>query len=331
MPRHNPHKPFTPRAEQMALQPDVSGNVINGLGENSRRKARTVYWALNPDDIPHGRMQRWFYTADPENPHVNQARAWRAGLLEEEVGPLHGRPVERSPDEWLQALRDHANEHVPCERIGATPLDPDWLYEGVETGFSNVIMIAVQHDYEAIATAPDGRAGGEVIRQYGRAALSAIRIATWLRGQGWDADPVTGPMTGAILLIPPAIECGFGELGKHGSLIDPEFGSSFRLSAVLTNAPVAATPRREHGIDDFCMNCRVCEQACPPEAISPEKKTVRGQLKWYVDFDKCLPFFNQHHGCAICIAACPWSIPGAGLNLAEKLERRRERAQAAPV
>ena len=20
--------------------------------------------------------------------------------------------------------------------------------------------------------------------------------------------------------------------------------------------------------------------------------------KWYVDFDKCLPFFNEHHGCA---------------------------------
>ena len=30
------------------------------------------------------------------------------------------------------------------------------------------------------------------------------------------------------------------------------------------------------------------------------------------------PFFNQTHGCAICIAVCPWSRPGIGLALAEQ-------------
>ena len=57
-------------------------------------------------------------------------------------------------------------------------------------------------------------------------------------------------------------------------------------------------------------------------------KTVRGVEKWYVDFDKCLPFFNQTRGCAICIAVCPWSRPGVGLNLAAKLARRAERLDA---
>ena len=52
---------------------------------------------------------------------------------------------------------------------------------------------------------------------------------------------------------------------------------------------------------------------------------VRGVEKWYVDFDRCLPFFNQTFGCAICIAACPWSRPGVGFNLAAKLARRAER------
>ena len=134
-------------------------------------------------------------------------------------------------------------------------------------------------------------------------------------------------MAGKITLIPPALACGFGELGKHGSLITPEMGASFRLSAVLTDAPFAPTPPREFGIDDFCASCRVCEDACPPEAIFSEKQTVRGMKKWYVDFDKCLPFFNQTHGCAICIAVCPWSRPGVGVNLAAKLARRAERLQ----
>jgi epoxyqueuosine reductase QueG len=135
-------------------------------------------------------------------------------------------------------------------------------------------------------------------------------------------------MTGEVLMIPPAIDCGFGELGKHGSIISAEHGASFRLAAVLTDAPIATTPKRAHGVDDFCLNCRICEDACPPEALSPHKQTVRGTQKWYVDFDKCLPFFNEHQGCSICIAVCPWSRPGVGLNLAAKLARRAERVKA---
>ena len=163
------------------------------------------------------------------------------------------------------------------------------------------------------------------MRQYTRAANSAMTIAAWLHNEGWEARPLTGPMASTLTMIPAAIAAGFGELGKHGSIINPEFGSSFRLSAILTDAPLPISKPKSHGVDDFCSACRVCEDACPPFAILPEKKTVRGIKKWYVDFDKCLPFFNQHQGCGICIAVCPWSRPGVGLNLAEKLERKRNR------
>lgn len=92
--------------------------------------------------------------------------------------------------------------------------------------------------------------------------------------------------------------------------------------------PLAPTSRDVFGADAFCQSCRICEEACPPEALFPEKQTVRGVQKWYVDFDKCLPFFNQTQGCGICIAVCPWSRPGVGPNLAAKLERRAERLLA---
>ena len=52
--------------------------------------------------------------------------------------------------------------------------------------------------------------------------------------------------------------------------------------------------------------CARSESACPHEAITSTKQMVRGVEKWYVDFERCLPFFNQTHGCAICIAVCPW-------------------------
>lgn len=327
MPRHNPHRPFVPDPAQMALAPPVSGNAVNGLGEDTVRPARVVYWAPEPDTIPHGAMQRWFYTVDPDAPPIVAARAARQAILAAPLADLTGPQVERPPEEWTASLTRFVEEGW-CEKTGVAAMDQAWAYEGQSIRQSRVIVLGVQHDFDAISTAPEAVAGGEVIRQYGRAAGAAKAVAGWLRQQGWEAEPVTGPMAGKLLLIPPALACGFGELGKHGSIIDAEMGSSFRLSAVLTDAPFAPTPPQTHGVDDFCASCRICEDACPPFAISPEKQTVRGVKKWYVDFDRCLPFFNQTNGCAICIAVCPWSRPGVGLNLAAKLARRAARGQA---
>jgi epoxyqueuosine reductase QueG len=94
---------------------------------------------------------------------------------------------------------------------------------------------------------------------------------------------------------------------------------------VLTDIPLVATEKETYGVDDFCSRCQVCANECPPEAILPEKNWVRGEQKWYVDFDKCIPFFNENYGCAICIAVCPWSIPGRGPRIVEQLARRAAR------
>lgn len=316
------YRPFTPDPAQMALKPGVSGNTINGLGETEPRPPRMIYWAPDPDAIPHGKMQRWFYQVDPANPHIAKARADRAEMTAGPIADLQGDPVQQSPEQWNAALAA-LGAGGRFDMWGVARMRPEWIYEGQSVSQSTIIVLGFAHDYAEISHAPEPRAGGEVVRQYGRAMAAAKHVASWLRRQGWDGEPLTGPMTSKVMMIPPAALCGFGELGKHGSLINKEFGSSFRLSAVLTDAPFAPTPARTFDVDQFCMSCRVCENACPPEAISPSKQTVRGTEKWYVDFDKCLPFFNQTHGCGICIAVCPWSRPGVGLNLAAKLARRK--------
>lgn len=324
MPKDNAYRPFTPDPEQLECAPEISGNTINGLGETGFRRPDIVYWSPNPDDIPHGKLQRWFYSVNPNDPALVARRAERQKILDEPMPEIAEEKVSRSSQAWTGEL-DQFVERGLCEQVGVTRLDPDWLFQDHHSDFRNIIVLGVQHEYDAIAKAPLPEAGAEVVHQYGRGALAAKRVAGWLRQQGWEAEPVTGPMAGKVTLIPPALACGFGELGKHGSLITPQMGASFRLAAVLTDAPFEPTPPVDHEIDAFCMNCRVCEDACPPEAITDHKQTVRGETKWYVDFDKCLPFFNQTHGCAICIAVCPWSRPGVGPKLAEKLARRAER------
>lgn len=326
MGRENPHRPFVPDPAQMAHVPEVSGNTINGLGEGAPRQPRHVYWATNPDDIAHGAMQRWFYTVNPDAPQITEQRAARQKVLDTPLPPVAKTQHHQAPKTRTESLAQFV-QAGDCEQIGVCALDPIWLFEGHKTDLPNVVVVGVQHDYDRISQAPEVEAGGEVMVQYTRAAAAAKTVAAWLRVQGYQAEPVTGPMATNLTLIPPALACGFGELGKHGSIINPKMGASFRLSAVLTDAPFQPTPAKEHGIDGFCQNCRICEDACPPEALSPVKQTVRGIEKWYVNFDACLPFFNQHHGCSICIAVCPWSRPGVGINLAAKLARRAARGE----
>ncbi len=327
MPKPNPYRPFEPDPDQIARQPDISGNKINGLGEAVPRNPSMVYWAPDPADIPHGPLQLYFYKQSSTEPAFGEQRAARQKILDTALPEVASESVVWSPAEWTRRLELFVRDGT-CEMTGVAEMRSEWVFEGHDIQQSRVIILAVQHTYAEIAAAPEPRAGLEVMTQYARAALAAKTVAGWIREQGWEAEAVTGPMTGALAMIPPALACGFGELGKHGSIINPELGASFRLSAVLTDAPFQPTPAREHGIDAFCQSCRICEDACPPEALSPDKKMVRGRHKWYVDFDKCLPFFNQTHGCAICIAQCPWSRPGVGLNLAAKLARKRERTAA---
>ena len=321
MPPKNRFRPFSPNPDMVPLIPEVTGNSINGLDEKDVRRPRMVFWAPDPEQIEFGEVQKWFYKREPADPELMAERKRRQEILAAPLPELASPAADRTGEQWTQLLDDFISAG-DCEMVGVAKMRPEWVYQHHETSFENVIMLGVQHDYDKLKTAPDQVAGADVTRQYGRAARAAKKVASWLREQGWDAKPVTGPMVGEITMIPPAIECGFGELGKHGSLINPEFGSGFRLGAVLTDAPFAITPKREWGIDDFCTRCKVCENACPPFAIKPEKEMVRGTKKWYVDFDKCIPFFAETSGCAICIAVCPFTRPGVGENMIAKLARR---------
>lgn len=314
---------WQPDPEQMARWPSVSGNEINGLGEDSFRRPRHVYWADDPASIPHGQAQLWFYgrNTDPAFARERAARAEVQARPLPETGP---EPQPGTPAAWSAEIKAKAAD-LGAEAVGIARVDPDWAYEGRAVSQRFIIVLAIAMDHDAMQTAPEVEAALEVMRQYTRCAQVARGLAGWLRQQGHDAVPAQGPMSGDMVLIPAAIAAGLGELGKHGSLIHPELGSCFRLAAVLTDLELDTDAPLDFGADGFCTHCRICADHCPPLAILPEKQTVRGAQKWYVDFDRCLPFFNETAGCGICLAVCPFSRPGVGENLVAKLARRSGR------
>ena len=211
--------------------------------------------------------------------------------------------------------------------VGITTIEPMYVYEGYEINDPWVITIGVAMDYAELSQAPpsfENPATAVVVaKECNRAARACCELANSIPAQGFHAKAYQGPYATALNMIPAALASGFGELGKHGSIINREFGSTIRLSAVTTDMPLTAGGRDEFGADDYCTRCKACSNACPPDAISDDKQMVRGEMKWYVDFDKCIPYFGEALGCAICLPRCPWSRPGNAQKIIQSLLKRR--------
>jgi epoxyqueuosine reductase QueG len=200
--------------------------------------------------------------------------------------------------------------------------------EGGSSPYRYAISLGLPMDRERMLHATSVKAGREVVRVYYRCSRLTVDLARHIRSLGWPAEGLPVNSSGEYLHIPIAIAAGLGELGKHGSLISREYGSNFRLTTVVTDLPMSIDQPVDIGVEDLCAQCRLCTEACPPKAISDEKQMVRGTRKWYVDFDRCVPYFSDTYGCSICVEMCPWSKPDRGPGLAQRLLDVRARRQA---
>jgi ferredoxin len=314
---------YTPSPELLAAMPEISGNAINGLGERAPRRASPMFWHP-PDQHPFGAVQA---IAGASCRATQEARdAFAAAQDYPPLEPVNPEPADRTPEAWTAMARAFALANE-ADLFGATPIADHHVVEGYAVAEPNLILLGFAHDYERLRQLPstpeNGTGVAEVGRQYARGTRASFALANWIRRQGFAAQALPGPRAGALLLIPAAIDAGLGELGKHGSLINRTHGANFRLAAVTTDMPLAFGRPDRFGADEFCLRCRVCSDACPPDAILQEKQWVRGVERWYVDFDKCIPFFAENAGCGLCIAVCPWSRPGVADNLLAKMARRR--------
>ena len=308
----NPRRPkrgtWSPKPETVELL-RVSGNSINGVGENVPRRPSPFFWHP-PEQHPWGELQLLARKNSRKCP--GSVEAFHGAYDYPELIPVAETRNESSPQELADAAREFALTHQ-ADDMGITELDPMFVFEGYSIKHPRVIILALAHDYERLREVPSDETNGvgvcDVGDQYARGTRASYALANWIRSQGYDADPYPGPMAGALLLIPPAIAAGLGELGKHGSLISPRFGSGVRLAGVTTTMPLASKSPARFGADEFCATCQICTQACPPGAISPQKQMVRGVERWYVNFDKCIPYFAEAASCGICIAECPWTRP----------------------
>jgi len=330
--------------------PEISGNTVNGLGEQELRRASPFFWH-EPKYHVFGDMQGYtigvmygledaadiraaFSINENFRPGTESGRSSEEQFIHRGPDPIAVAPekIINTASEWSRKLKEFALAHH-ADVVGIAAMRPEWVFEGFVVREKYVIVVGVAHDFEEVSQAPslpgNNRAIVEVGKQYTRAATAAAELNNYIRSQGYDTHCFPGPTAQDLLMIPAAVAAGLGELGKHGSLINRKLGASFRLSAVTTDMPLETDAPDIFGADDFCLRCQVCTEACPPDAIFEDKQWVRGEKKWYVNFDKCIPYFAESRGCGICIAVCPWSLPGVADKLVSKMAKLKVRKSQA--
>jgi len=321
----NPRRPkrgqYRPKPETLALL-KVSTNPINGVGETEPRRPSPFFWHP-PDKHPYGELQIAARTSSRKCPGAGPA--FQAAYAYPDIVPIA--PVRNeAPAEQLAADANAFALAHEADAVGIAPMDPLYVFEGYTIDDPWVIVLALAHNYERLKQVPSDETNGVGVTCIGdhdaRGTRASYALANFIRSQGYSASAFPGPMADALLLIPPAIASGLGELGKHGSMISRQFGSGLRLAGVTTDMPLVATAPDRFGADEFCASCQICTRECPPEAITDQKQMVRGVNRWYVDFDKCIPYFAEAASCGICIAVCPWTRPTVRPKLLATMARR---------
>jgi Pyruvate/2-oxoacid:ferredoxin oxidoreductase delta subunit len=192
--------------------------------------------------------------------------------------------------------------------VGIAAYDPNIRFaDAEELNLTNVIVFAMTMAYDyMVDIGPNSQA--EVHRVYHALDDIGVRLSQQIGAYGYNTR--TQPNISDFPLPAYAWLAGLGELGKHGSLISPELGSSFRLGAVATDMPLIVDGPKDYGIDEVCSNCQICARFCPGEAITHDKKTVNGIERWHIDTPACEPYFFRMHGCKICLSVCPYNAKG---------------------
>jgi epoxyqueuosine reductase len=106
---------------------------------------------------------------------------------------------------------------------------------------------------------------------------------------------------------------GLGWIGKNGNLITKESGSFFFIATLIIDVELNYD---DPFSKDYCGSCKRCVEACPTDAIMPDKTINGSKCISYFTIelkDEIIPdemqgkFKDWMFGCDICQDICPWN------------------------
>lgn len=169
------------------------------------------------------------------------------------------------------------------------------------------------HCYEYLSQRLDG-VTSRLASAIQQAGFHAMPIAA---AQKVDDSKIAGPISHKL----PAHLAGLGWIGKSCLLVTPEAGPRARFATVLTAAPLTPTGSP---MEERCLTCTVCSDACPSGAIKGHPFRADEPREARLDAVRCSEVHaaGRAHSpwwvCGMCLYSCPWG-------------RRRSAALAGPT
>lgn len=141
----------------------------------------------------------------------------------------------------------------------------------------------------------------------------AIKISSCLESKGYKAFPIPASQRvrdryqSIFSQRGAAYAAGLGWIGKSCNLITVRKGPRIRLGTVLTDAEVL----RGYQVEDQCGTCKICQDACPAQAIKGINFEPNIPFEERFDPQACSDYKNKVRDkfgkrvCGICLAVCP--------------------------
>lgn len=212
-------------------------------------------------------------------------------------------------ERWLQKGM-HGSMHY-MEKYFDLRIDPTRLVPGAKSVITLLKNYFPEKEHQTegpkISKYAYGKDYHEVIKKQLNEFLLLIKNKVGdIQGRGFvDSAPV--------LERSWAQRSGLGWVGKNGNLITKQSGSFFFIATLITDLELEYD---DPFAKDYCGTCTRCIDACPTDAILPEK---------VIDGSKCISYFtielkemlipsemkgkfdNWLFGCDTCQDVCPWN------------------------
>jgi epoxyqueuosine reductase QueG len=216
-----------------------------------------------------------------------------------------------SPDAASRHLKARALD-FGADIVGICEIEASDVYSGRSVEGKYAVAVGQRMRWREFQVVPSRESAIECLRVYYTLGETVIRLADYIRSLGY-ACIVEHPIGDSDLLhIPIGLKAGFGELGRHGSIIHPKLGPLFRMGSVATSIELAIDHPIDAGIARFCDTCRACRKYCPANAIPDERSPEAGvdnlgNPRYVVDTGRCFPYFAKHNYCSICLPVCVYN------------------------
>jgi len=270
----------------------------------------------SPHSPPPFSWEDWYAGVGGRNTTVPEVQELLWKIYHEQFPRFQG---EVSPDKVHFSSPEDASRHLKekarefgADLVGICEIEPSDIYQGREINEKYAIAVGGRMRYRAFQKVPSEESAIECVRVYHYLGEVVIMLADHIRSLGYSCE-IEHPIGDSNLLhIPIALKAGFGELGRHGSIINPKLGPLFRMGSVATSIPLGIDHPIDAGIAAFCDTCKACRIYCPAKAIPDERspeagKDHLGYDRYLIDTGKCFPYFRDHHYCSICLPVCVYN------------------------